>query len=175
MPYHRLPYRQLHTPQSLPVSQRLQVSNAPEASAFTALFPESIIFALRQHCTVRPTISLPVRELELPDASVDIAVDKGTLDAFIHGSLWDPPDDVRTNVGKYINEIARVLRPGGLWLYITYRQPHFMKPLPTREKQWDLSVEVLEDSDGAGGFDCFGYVMERHYEKEDKPDSGLEV
>jgi len=118
---------------------------------------------------------MDVRELDLPDASVDIAVDKGTLDAFVHGSLWDPPDDVRANVGKYVNEVARVLRPGGLWLYITYRQPHFMKPLLTREKQWDLSVEILEDPDGAGGFDYFGFVMRKHYEEQKKPASGRDV
>ena len=118
---------------------------------------------------------MDVRELDFPDASVDIAVDKGTLDAFIHGSLWDPPDDVRTNVGKYVDGVARVLRPGGSWLYITYRQPHFMKPLLTREKQWSLSVETLKDPDGAGGFDYFGFVMKKHLEDEEKPGSGQEV
>lgn len=48
---------------------------------------------------------MDVRALELPDGSVDVAVDKGTLDAMIHGSAWDPPEDVRTNVGKYVNEV----------------------------------------------------------------------
>jgi hypothetical protein len=49
---------------------------------------------------------MDVRKLELPSASIDIAVDKGTLDAFIHGSLWDPPDDLRGNVGKYVDEVC---------------------------------------------------------------------
>ena len=48
---------------------------------------------------------MDVRDLQIPDASVDVAIDKGTLDAMIHGSLWDPPDDVRENVGKYANEV----------------------------------------------------------------------
>lgn len=48
---------------------------------------------------------MDVRSLELPNASVDIAIDKGTLDAMIHGSLWDPPDDVRSNVGRYVDEV----------------------------------------------------------------------
>ncbi|KFY81058.1 hypothetical protein V499_00171 [Pseudogymnoascus sp. VKM F-103] len=96
---------------------------------------------------------MDVRQLELPDGSVDVAVDKGTLDAMIHGSLWDPPDDVRSNV-------ARVLKPGGQWLYITYRQPHFMKPLLTREGSWDLSVEVLAED--AGAFEYFGFIMKKH-------------
>lgn len=48
---------------------------------------------------------MDVRALELPDGSVDMAVDKGTLDAMIHSSSWDPPKNVRTNVGKYVNEV----------------------------------------------------------------------
>lgn len=48
---------------------------------------------------------MDVRNLELGTATVDIAIDKGTLDAFIHGSLWDPPEDVRESVGKYVDEV----------------------------------------------------------------------
>lgn len=104
---------------------------------------------------------MDVRSLQFPDSSVDIAIDKGTLDAFLHGSLWDPPEDVRESVGKYVNEVARVLKKGGMWLYITYRQPHFLKPLLEREGVWDLSVEVLEDADGGGGFEYFGFIMRK--------------
>jgi EEF1A lysine methyltransferase 4 len=53
-----------------------------------------------------------------------------------------------------------VLKPGGQWLYITYRQPHFMKPLLARENLWSVSVEVLGDA--AGSFDYFGFIMKRH-------------
>ena len=49
---------------------------------------------------------MDVRKLELEDRSVDFAVDKGTLDAFIHGSLWDPPEDVKENVGAYVNQVC---------------------------------------------------------------------
>lgn len=49
---------------------------------------------------------MDVRDLHLEDASVDVAIDKGTLDAFLHGSLWDPPEDVRESVGKYVDEVS---------------------------------------------------------------------
>jgi EEF1A lysine methyltransferase 4 len=49
---------------------------------------------------------MDVRNLKLEDASVDVAIDKGALDVFFHGSLWDPPDDVRENVGKYVDEVC---------------------------------------------------------------------
>ena len=46
--------------------------------------------------------NMPVIE----EHSVDIAFDKGTLDAMIHGSPWDPPDDVRENSGLYMKEVC---------------------------------------------------------------------
>ena len=38
--------------------------------------------------------------------SVDIAFDKGTLDAMIYGSPWSPPEEVLENSGRYINEVS---------------------------------------------------------------------
>ncbi len=52
-----------------------------------------------------------VRQLDqIPSESVDVAFDKGTLDAMIHGSPWDPPDEVRDNTGRYIREVRSMLR-----------------------------------------------------------------
>jgi hypothetical protein len=51
---------------------------------------------------------MDVRKLDIPDASVDLAIDKGTLDAFIHGSPWNPPEDVVQNVGSYVDEVRAV-------------------------------------------------------------------
>lgn len=53
---------------------------------------------------------MDVRSLQLPANSIDMAIDKGTLDAMIHGSLWDPPEDVRENVGKYVEEVELHIR-----------------------------------------------------------------
>lgn len=41
----------------------------------------------------------------VPDASVDVAFDKSTLDAMIYGSPWDPPDEVVESTGRYIGEV----------------------------------------------------------------------
>ncbi|KAH9214111.1 hypothetical protein DL95DRAFT_409637 [Leptodontidium sp. 2 PMI_412] len=105
---------------------------------------------------------MDVRQLEFQDASIDAAIDKSTLDVFLHRSLCDPLEDVRENVGAYVDQVARVLKPGGKWSYITYRQPHFMKPLLLREDKWNLEVETLVDPDGGGGLEYFGFVMTRH-------------
>lgn len=38
------------------------------------------------------------------DNSVDVAFDKGTLDAMIYGSPWSPPEEVKQNISKYLKE-----------------------------------------------------------------------
>ena len=55
-----------------------------------------------------PSISwqvMDVRHMAFKDAEYDVAIDKGTLDAMISGSLWDPPEVVRRNTKLYINEV----------------------------------------------------------------------
>lgn len=63
---------------------------------------------------------MDVRDIKLGDGSVDVAIDKGTLDAMYHGSLWDPPEDVRENVGRYVTEVCMDLslqfRPKLVWM-----------------------------------------------------------
>ena len=77
----------------------------------------------------------------------------------LYGSQWDPPDEVQHNVQQYVNEVSRILKRGGKWLYITFRQPHFVKPQLVREGVWDVVVERLED--GPGSFEYFAYVMSK--------------
>ncbi|KAI8154295.1 EEF1A lysine methyltransferase 4 [Colletotrichum sp. SAR 10_70] len=100
---------------------------------------------------------------DMPDAaptrSVDVAFDKGTMDAMIHGSPWSPPDDVRDNTGRYLREVHRALKDDGVFLYITYRQPHFMKPLLNSEGLWDLEMDVL--SGGESAFDYYGFILRK--------------
>lgn len=78
----------------------------------------------------------------------------------IHGSPWDPPEEVQENVRQYVDEVTRILKPEGRWLYITFRQPHFVKPHLMREGIWDLAVHHLQD--GPGTFDYFAYIMTKH-------------
>ena len=83
--------------------------------------------------------------------------------------MWDPPDDVRENVDRYLREVVRVLVPGGTFLYISSRQPHFMKLLLAREG-WDLSVETLPDLE-RGVFEYFAYVMKKVGQEKDSEEA----
>lgn len=51
-----------------------------------------------------------------------------------------------------------MLRPGGLFLYITYRQPRFMVVMLER-REWEVRVEVLRG--GEGNFDYYGFVVRK--------------
>jgi hypothetical protein len=51
---------------------------------------------------------------------IDIAIDKGTLDAMLYGSLLDLANEVKANLKTYLDQVARVLKSdGGKWLYVT--------------------------------------------------------
>lgn len=92
-------------------------------------------------------------------ASVNVCFDKGTFDAMIHGSPWSPPDDVRDNTGRYLREVYRILKPGGVFLWVTFRQPHFMRPLLSADGLFDLDLQVLEGS--AASFEYYGWVVRK--------------
>ncbi|KAH7175934.1 S-adenosyl-L-methionine-dependent methyltransferase [Dactylonectria macrodidyma] len=96
--------------------------------------------------------------VDLADKSIDVAFDKGTLDAMIHGSPWSPPQEVKENTSKYLEEVHRVLKDGGVFLYVTFRQPHFMKPILNANGAWDMDIQVLGD---AGSFDYYGYNIQK--------------
>lgn len=43
---------------------------------------------------------------EIESDSIDVAFDKGTLDAMIHGSPFNPPEDVVKNTSQYVQEVS---------------------------------------------------------------------
>ncbi|KAL9596060.1 MAG: hypothetical protein Q9219_006046 [cf. Caloplaca sp. 3 TL-2023] len=103
---------------------------------------------------------------KVTSGSVDVAFDKSTLDAMIHGSPWDPPADVLDNTSQYIQEMVddlgpqvfRVLKFGGTFICITYRQPHFIRPLFNgQDLDWSVEMDVLGGSDVS--FDYYGFVL----------------
>ncbi len=58
-----------------------------------------------------------VCSMSYPDGSFDAVVDKGTLDSLLCG------DNSTTNASRYCSEAARVLKPGGVFLVVSYGIP----------------------------------------------------
>lgn len=44
--------------------------------------------------------------VDIASGSIDVAFDKGTLDAMVYGSPWNPPDEVKDNTSKYMREVS---------------------------------------------------------------------
>ena len=80
---------------------------------------------------------------DIPSHSIDVAIDKGTLDAMISGSLWDPPDVVRTNTKKYIDEV-RLYRSQTQTLIIGSNVDVLLTTgCPGIETKWSLPVHHI--------------------------------
>jgi EEF1A lysine methyltransferase 4 len=103
---------------------------------------------------------MDVRHMTFPTQSFDVAIDKGTLDAMVYGSVQNPEEEVEANVKAYVDEVARVLRPGGRWLCVTYLQPEFFRPRIEREGVWAMKVENLQI--GGEILKYSGLVMTKH-------------
>ncbi|KAK0217761.1 S-adenosyl-L-methionine-dependent methyltransferase [Armillaria fumosa] len=101
----------------------------------------------KRHGADRPEMEwrvMDVRELEFADDQFDVAIDKGTMDAMMtaKGDVWDPPEQVVSDCTKEVDEVIRVLRKStGLFLYLTFGQPHFRRRFLARP---ETSLHIKE-------------------------------
>ncbi|KAL2912960.1 hypothetical protein HK105_207526 [Polyrhizophydium stewartii] len=87
----------------------------------------------------------------------DYAIDKGTLDALLtrKHDPWNPPADLCAEIERYMAQVARCLRRGGVFLHITFAQPHFRRRF-VETAGLQIETRVLTGKDG--GFEYFAYV-----------------
>ncbi|KAK0750660.1 hypothetical protein B0T18DRAFT_437773 [Schizothecium vesticola] len=98
---------------------------------------------------------LDMRDMDsVASGFVDVAFDKSGFGAMIHGSPCNPPQEVRDNTAAYLRE---VLKLGGRFLFVSFRQPHFIGPLLQQGGlSWKTELETLG---GGGFFEYCGYIM----------------
>jgi SAM-dependent methyltransferase len=106
---------------------------------------------------------MDIRDLKFEDGSFDIAIDKGTMDALMcdRGDVWNPSEELIKTVAEEVDEVVRVLKVGGKFLYITFGQPHF------RKRHLERPCWTVETSTLGVAFHYFFY----HMIKQDKPSS----
>lgn len=64
----------------------------------------------------------PLHLLQMESASFDVVLDKGGLDAL----MGEDSEEGSQTGGAFLEEAARVLRPGGCYICITLAQPHVL-------------------------------------------------
>jgi len=95
--------------------------------------------------------------LDFENRCFDIAIDKGTMDAMlaVKGDVWNPPAEAVASCTKEVDEVLRILRPYGLFIYLTFGQPHFRKQLLQRD---NTTVEVHQLGDA---FHYYLYIVRK--------------
>jgi ubiquinone/menaquinone biosynthesis C-methylase UbiE len=76
--------------------------------------------------------------LTFPDAYFDAVIDKGTLDSLLCG------ENSTANASKMCAEMARVLKPGGNYMVISYGNPESrLAYLEKEEYKWRVTAHTL--------------------------------
>ncbi|EIE27069.1 S-adenosyl-L-methionine-dependent methyltransferase [Coccomyxa subellipsoidea C-169] len=99
--------------------------------------------------------------LDLPfaDGSFDAVIEKGTMDVLFvdNDSPWSPRPEVCARVHRMLAETHRVLAKDGVFLSVTFAQPHFRRPfLQAPQYDWGRDVATFGE-----GFHYFVYGMRK--------------
>jgi ubiquinone/menaquinone biosynthesis C-methylase UbiE len=86
---------------------------------------------------------MDVRHLLYDDESIDLVIDKGTMDALFCGPRAD------LNVARMTREVQRVVKTGGHYIVVSYGDPEMrMSHLTSRHLVWEVTYESLPDEEG---------------------------
>lgn len=100
------------------------------ATDYSSAVVERMSAKMRDSC---PGVEWSVADMtnlsDFGDESFDCVLDKAAMDAILAdgGDTWDPPENLLAVAEKVVSETARVLKPGGVYLQLTFSQPHFRK------------------------------------------------
>ncbi|KAK8447839.1 hypothetical protein SEVIR_8G164400v4 [Setaria viridis] len=99
--------------------------------------------------------------LDLPfeQESFDLVIEKGTMDVLFvdSGDPWNPNPTTVKNVMKMLECIHRVLKPEGIFVSITFGQPHFRRRFfEAPEFTWSVEYSTFGD-----GFHYFFYTLKK--------------
>lgn len=92
----------------------------------------------------------------------DVVIDKAAMDAVLaaKGDTWDPPESLLLEAHAICESVCSVLRPGGLFIQVSFSQPHFRKPYLMQNPAWWSDEGVCVEKVDAG-FGYFAYIARR--------------
>ncbi|CAK7330962.1 unnamed protein product [Dovyalis caffra] len=88
-------------------------------------------------------MEMDVRDMSFfPDKSFDGVIDKGTLDSLMCGS------DAPISSARMLGEVSRLLKPGGIYMLITYGDPKVRMPHLTGSiYNWKIALYIIPRPD----------------------------
>ncbi|KAI4342371.1 hypothetical protein MLD38_027009 [Melastoma candidum] len=98
-------------------------------------------------------------DLPFPDEQYDVVIEKGTMDVLLvdSGDPWNPHPTTVSKVMQMLREVHRVLKSDGVFISITFGQPHFRRPLfESPELSWSVEWSTFGDS-----FHYFFYTLKK--------------
>jgi len=106
-------------------------------------------------------VQMDMTDMEFGNEKFDIVLEKATFDSLLVDSRspWDLDSTGCRQVTKALKEVKKVLKVGGIFLSITFSQPHFRVPLLAQEGL-DFSIRVDKFTSTGGVLDYFVYKCE---------------
>ncbi|KAI7848851.1 S-adenosyl-L-methionine-dependent methyltransferase [Circinella umbellata] len=123
-------------------------------------YSKTVIDNMKERCIDMPEmkwLEMDIRDLKFDNESFDVVIDKGTMDALMcdRGDVWDPSEELIAEVKGEVDEVVRVTKVGGSFLYITFGQPHFRKRHLQRDC-WEIKTKTLGEA-----FHYYFYTMKK--------------
>ncbi|XP_022896597.1 methyltransferase-like protein 13 [Olea europaea var. sylvestris] len=111
------------------------IMNIDISSVAIDMMRKKMIFVSLTHVDMQ----MDVKDMSFfPDESFDSVIDKGTLDSLMCGT------SAPINAAQMLGEVSRLLKPGGVYMLITYgdptvRMPHINRPV----YNWKVELYVI--------------------------------
>ncbi|CEP16565.1 hypothetical protein [Parasitella parasitica] len=87
-------------------------------------YSKTVIDNMKERCADKPEMNwleMDIRDLKFANESFDVVIDKGTMDALMcdRGDVWDPSEELIKDVKGEVDEVERVLKVGGTFLFFS--------------------------------------------------------
>lgn len=117
-----------------------------------------------ENCTGVTVAVADMLNLPFQDNAFDVVIEKGCMDVlFVNsGDPWNPKPETRKSVSSMLESVHRVLSPNGVFISISFGQPHFRRLLFEDDKYtWSMKWTTFGDT-----FHYFFYILKKGtYEK----------
>ena len=94
---------------------------------------------------------MDMTKMDFSAETFDVVIEKASLDSLLVDSKspWDYSSPGCLAVSRSLREVKRVLNPDGIFISITFSQPHFRVPLLAQtDLGWSIDVKKFSTREG---------------------------